>query len=137
MNWKLCLQLSMFGLAMGILTVFLIPSTIEPWCWLAIFIICAYIVAKRGVPMPFGHGFMTSIFNSVWITSVHVALYDQYVARHAAEAMQMQQMAAFQPRVMMAVTGPIIGVVSGLVLGLFCWVAAKIMHRGQVSPTAA
>jgi hypothetical protein len=30
MNWKLIIQLSMFGLAMGIATVFVIPSNIEP-----------------------------------------------------------------------------------------------------------
>lgn len=30
MNWKLIVRLSLFGLAMGIATMFLIPSTIEP-----------------------------------------------------------------------------------------------------------
>jgi len=30
MNWKLAIQLSLFGLAMGVSTVFLIPSNIEP-----------------------------------------------------------------------------------------------------------
>lgn len=31
------------------------------------------------------------------------------------------------PRVMMAVTGPIIGLLSGLVLGLFAFIASKIV----------
>ncbi len=40
MNGKLILQLSMFGLAMGLATVFFIPSSIEPAFWLAIFVVC-------------------------------------------------------------------------------------------------
>ncbi len=39
MNWKLILQLSMFGLAMSVATVYLIPSKIEPAFWLPIFLI--------------------------------------------------------------------------------------------------
>jgi hypothetical protein len=41
MNWKLIAQLSCFGLAMGVATVFLIPSTIEPFFRLGIFVVCA------------------------------------------------------------------------------------------------
>jgi hypothetical protein len=41
MNWRLIAQLSLFGLAMGIATVFFIPSTIEPLFWLVIFGISA------------------------------------------------------------------------------------------------
>ncbi len=42
MNWKLILQLSLFGLAMAVGTVFVIPSNVEPLFWLAIFAVCAY-----------------------------------------------------------------------------------------------
>jgi len=38
---------------------------------------------------------------------------------------------ADHPRRMMVITGPIIGVISGLVLGLFCWVASKIVKRAS------
>ena len=47
MNWALIARLSLFGLAMGVATVFLIPSTIEPLFWLVIFAICACIIAIR------------------------------------------------------------------------------------------
>jgi hypothetical protein len=33
----------------------------------------------------------------------------------------------FPPRLMMAVTGPIVGVISGVVQGLFAFVASKIV----------
>jgi len=36
-------------LAMGIATVFVIPSNIEPWFWLLIFGVCAFLIARVGV----------------------------------------------------------------------------------------
>jgi hypothetical protein len=78
---------------------------------------------------PFLHGLCVSLVNSVWITAAQVALFDAYVARHAQEAAMTQGM-PLAPRVMMAVTGPIIGLLSGLVLGLFAFIASKIVKPG-------
>lgn len=126
MDWKLIFQLSMFGLAMGIATVFVIPSSIEPIFWLVIFVICAVIIAKRRVGKPFLHGLLVSLVNSVWITAAHVLLFDTYMANHAREA-AMTQGSPVPPRLMMLLMGPIIGFVSGLVLGLFAVVASKVI----------
>src|SRR4051812_21190336 len=138
MNWKLVLQLSIFGLVMGILTVFVIPSAIEPLCWLAIFIVCAWIIGKRAVPMPFVHGLAIGIVNSVWITSAHILLFNQYVANHAKEMEMMKQMPMPDaPRTMMAIMGPLVGVMSGIVLGLFALVASRLMNRSRPATTPA
>ena len=129
MNWKLILQLSLFGLAMGIATVFVIPSNIEPLFWLAIFILCAYIIAKRVPAKHFLHGFFVSLVNCVWVTGSHVILFNQYVANHPQEAAMMQAMPlAGSPRLMMALMGPIVGVISGVVLGLFAFIAGKLLR---------
>ena len=56
MNWKLILQLSLFGLAMGLATVFFISSSAEPFFWLAIFIASAYLIATRAPGRYFLHG---------------------------------------------------------------------------------
>ena len=130
MNWKLVLQLSLFGRAMGIATVFVIPSNIKPMFWLVIFIICGYIIARRAPGRYFLHGLMVSIVNSVWITSAHVLLFDSYVANHPREAEMMTRM-PLAPKVMMVVTGPVVGVVSGLVLGLFAVLARTIVRRNE------
>jgi hypothetical protein len=126
MNWKLIFLLSLFGLAMGIATVFFVPSNIEPFCWLVIFVICAYIIAARAPGKYFLHGLLVSIVNSVWITAAHVLLFDSYIANHAREAAMMESVPV-APRLMMFVTGPLIGVVSGLVLGLFAFIASKLV----------
>src|SRR6266550_6346063 len=96
MHWRLVFGLSLFGLAMAIATVFIIPTV-----------------------------------SSIWITAAHVLLFDQYVATHAKEATMMQSM-PMSPRVMMAVTGPIVGVLPGLVLGLFAWIASKLVSKNAV-----
>src|SRR5258708_26829226 len=117
MDWKLILQLSLFGLAMAIGTVFVIPSNIEPLFWLVIFVVCAYVIATKAPGRYFLHGLMTSIVNSIWITAAHVILFDTYVANHPREAGMMTKL-PISPKVMMLCTGPIIRVISGLVLGL-------------------
>jgi hypothetical protein len=129
MKWALVLELSLFGLAMAFATVFVVPSNLEPFFWLVIFIVCAYLIASRAPGRPFLHGLMVGIVNSVWITSAHVAFFDQYIARHPQEAQMMTTM-PLAPKAMMAVTGPIVGVVSGAILGLFALIAARFVKRG-------
>lgn len=132
MKWKLIGLLSLFGLAMGIATVFVIPSNIEPLCWLVIFLFCAYVIAKNSPGKHFLHGLLLGLANSVWITVAHVLLFDQYLARHAREAAMMNSMPLpASPKVIMGVTGPIVGLISGVVLGLFAFVAGKLVKPSQ------
>src|SRR5438477_9097189 len=107
MNWKLIFQLSLFGLAMGIATVFVVPSSIEPIFWLAIFLVCAYIIASRAPGRPFVHGLMVGIVNSVWVTASHILFFDHYIVRHQQEMAMMTSMPLPDfPRTMMALMGP-------------------------------
>ena len=132
MNKKLIFQLSLFGLAMAIATVYVIPSNIEPLFWLVIFIICAYLIAKKCSSKYFLHGLFVSLLNAVWITAAHIILFDTYIANHPQEAAMMTKMPMpDSPRLMMLMTGPIIGLVSGIVLGLFAFTASKIMKKKQ------
>jgi hypothetical protein len=126
-SWKLIFVLSLFGLAMGVATVFVIPSSIEPFCWLGIFLVCAFILAKRAPGKYFLHGLCVSLVNSLWITIIHVALFDKYIATHAKEAAMMMQAHWATPKVMMLVTGPVIGLASGIVLGFLAWVMSKFV----------
>ena len=130
MNYKLIFQLSLFGLAMAIATVFWIPSNIEPVFWLVIFIICAYSIALKTSGRYFLTGFLVSIVNCVWITSAHILFLHTYLANHAQEAEMMAKMPMYDsPRLMMLITGPVVGVISGLVLGLFAYIGSRIMQK--------
>ena len=134
MNWKLIFQLSVFGLIMAFGTVSLIPEKVEPAFWLVIFIFCAYIIAKRGVGKYFLHGFFVSIFNCVWILAVHLIFYKTFMQHHAMPSATNANMQAMQthPRLLMLIIGAIIGVASGLVLGLFAFIMSRFVKSEPV-----
>jgi len=124
-NFKLILALSMFGLLMGVATVSVIPPSIEPAFWLVVFVICAFVIGRAQVPRPFLHGLGIGILNGVWVTAAHVVLYDAYLADHPREA-QMMAGSSLPGRVMMLIVGPLIGVVSGCVLGVLALLGSRI-----------
>lgn len=128
MNWKLILQLSLFALAMGIGTVFFIPSTIEPFCWLLIILLSAYFIATRCTDRYFLHGLVLGIVNSIWVTGSHVLLFTQYVGNHPREAAMMQTLPLpTHPRVMQIIIGACVGIVSGIIIGALAWAAHRVL----------
>lgn len=134
MNWKITFQLSIFGLIMAFATVSLIPQNIEWVFWLVIFVFCAYVIAKVCQGKYFLNGFLVSLFNCVWIVAVHIAYYKSYVANHTDMASWNKNMPAalsIHPRVAMIIMGPVFGAVSGLILGLFSFIASKIVKKNQ------
>jgi hypothetical protein len=135
MNWKLIFQLSIFGLAMAFATLSLVPTRIEPAFWLFILVICAWLIAKHAPGKYFMHGFLVSIVNCVWITAVHAIFYGLYITHHP----DMVEMSAKIPfladhaRRQMVVIAPLIGVVSGLIFGLFAFLASLAVKPASVT----
>ena len=121
MNWKLSFQLSMFGLIMAFGTVSLIPDKIEPLFWIVIFAACAYIIAKVCTANYFMQGFWVSMFNSLWITIVHVIFFTAYMHNHP------NMVIPWHPRLLMLIMGPVVGAICGLVQGLFAFIASKLV----------
>ncbi|MGZ3755353.1 MAG: hypothetical protein ACXVAY_11730 [Mucilaginibacter sp.] len=132
MNWKLIFQLSVFGLIMAFATVSLIPANVEPVFWLVIFIFCAYVIAKVCTGNYFLQGLFVSLINCVWITSAHIFFYKTYIANHKEMADSFAQIPgplSVHPRLTMAIIGTFIGVISGLILGLFAFIASLIVKK--------
>lgn len=129
MNFKFILQLSLFGLIMGFATISLIPEKIEPAFWLVIFIFCAHVIAKVFTRKHFLYGFLTSIVNSIWITAIHVLFFNTYVANHPSIAALPNDMGHFvnHPRQLTLLLGLPFGIAFGIILGLFCVVASKMV----------
>ena len=89
---------------------------------------CAYAIARRSSSKHFLHGVFLGLANSVWITLCHIVFFSQYIATHAREAEMMKSMPApDSPRLMMAAMGPVIGLISGVVIGLFAYIASKFV----------
>jgi hypothetical protein len=136
-NWKLVFRLSLFGLAMGVATVYVIPSNIEPLFWLVVFGISAYLIAAKAPGSPFFHGLAVGLANCVWVTAAHALLFPAYEGSHPAEMAAMSVMPFNDhPRMLMAIVGPIIGVVSGIIIGLLALGAARLLRRAPAAPAA-
>jgi hypothetical protein len=130
MKWKLIFFLSLFGLAMAFATVFWLRMKIEPVFWLVIFIICAYLIAKNCSKWYFLHGFLVSLVNCIWITAIHIFFFHTYMGNHVNMAQKMADMPySSHPLRLMTITGIIIGIVSGLILGLFAFIASKLLKK--------
>jgi hypothetical protein len=119
MNWKLVLQLSMFGIAMGLAIVFFIPSKIEPILWLIIFVLSAYAIAQRCARLRFLNGLMVGLFDSLLKTTTHVIFFSAYLARHQQEIAMIRQITtAVSPLQLILLTSPVWGLVYGTITGL-------------------
>lgn len=131
MNWKLIFQLSVFGLIMAFATVFLIPEMFEPVFWVAIFIFSAYIIVQRVSHKYFLHGFMVSLVNCVWITIAHIVFYSTYIANHPGVAKMAEDhpFLPTHPRLAMLITGPVVGIICGLILGLFAFIGSLMVKK--------
>jgi len=116
-------------------TVSLIPEKIEPVFWLVIFIFCAWVIARVCPGKYFLHGFLVSMVNCIWITTVHVVFRQTYIAHHPQAASMDSNMPAFfaiHPRMAMVIMGPVFGAMFGIILGLFSFVASKIVKKNAV-----
>ena len=122
MHWKLILLLSLFGLPMSVAS-FVVPASAEPVCWLVIFVFCAIVIARRCAQKHFRQGLAIGLVNSVWITAGHLLFFDSYLAHHPHEAEISATMSS--PRLAMLLFGPIVGLASGMVLGIFALVASR------------
>jgi hypothetical protein len=134
MNWKLLFRLSLFGLAMALATVTLIPTKIEPVFWLAIFIACAWFIAKNADRQYFWHGFVLSLINCVYITAAHVIFFHTYIGNHP-EMLNMNDNLPLHnhPRILMLIMGPLFGAAFGLIQGLFSFIASKLVKKQATS----
>ena len=130
MNWKLIFSLSLFGLFMALGTVYFISSGVEPIFWIAILLLDAFLIVKFAPGKYFMHGFLTCLGNCFWVTGAHILLFSTYAANHPEE-MKMMEAGPLNthPRLMMLITGPIIGIVTGVILGLLSIGASKILKK--------
>lgn len=130
MNWKLIFALSLFGVAMAIAALFGLTRGIEPFLWLGIFIFYAVWIAKHTTEKHFMYGFLVSVINGVWIGLIHSAFFSTYIANNPDMMENYQKLPqSLSPRVMMLIIGPLIGAVTGLISGLFAFIAGKVLRK--------
>src|ERR1041385_19961 len=130
MNWKLIFLLSLFGVAIAVVSLFGLSKPIEMSLWLVIFIFYAIMIVKYTHGKYFLHGLLVSLFNGIWIAVIHSACFDMYIANNPEQAeMAAQFPPSIPPQMMMMIIGPLVGLIFGVVAGLFAVVAGKIMKK--------
>lgn len=127
MNWRLLVYLSLFGFVMAIATVSFIPTNLEPILWLFVFGFSAYSIAKHCDSRFFFHGFILCIINCIYIVAFHTAFFDAYSLAHADLIARVPQ--GMSARMFFAATGPVFGVISGILLGLLSVGTAKLQKK--------
>ncbi len=131
MNWKLVALLSLFGIPMGLATTWFVSFRAEPFCWLPIFTCCAWLIGKYGGRRYFLQGFVTNVACSLWVTAIHIRLAAPYLANHAREAGEYLKMAeqGVPVSVGIGISSTMIGLFSGIILGAFASIAARLMGK--------
>ncbi|HLG94261.1 MAG TPA: hypothetical protein VI546_05440 [candidate division Zixibacteria bacterium] len=130
MNWKLIFGLAGFGVLMGILSLFGYTQGIEWLLWLVIAIICSVVIAKTVSGKFFLTGLLVGILDGVFNSIVQSVFFDAYLSHNPRAAEGFGPIpGGLDPRFFILIAGPFIGLLYGLVLGLFAWLAGKLFRK--------
>ncbi len=130
MDRKLVGMLSVAGIVMGVTSVLGWTQHREGVLWLVIAIASAFVIAREAPRALFRHGFWTGLLAGIASPLIQCAFYSTYLANNPDSAAQIQTMPAnWNPRVMLLIFAPLMGLVNGLGIGLLSWVASKFMRR--------
>jgi hypothetical protein len=117
MDWKIMAILSIIGLVMGLLSVKGFTQKIEPVLWLLFSIAASLILSKNIGQKPFLHALLIGIAWGICNGVIQSVFFDTYLANNPSLQQNFQKQSFIRPRYLGLATGPIIGVITGLILG--------------------
>ncbi len=128
MDRKLIGMLSVAGVVMGFASVMGWTQHREGVLWLVIAVASAFVIAREAPGKYFLHGLWTGLLAGMASALIQLAMYSTYLANNPDTAAQIQTMPAnMNPRVMLLIFAPIIGLVNGVVIGLLSMLGARIL----------
>ena len=126
MNWQLILLLSLFGILMGTLSVRGFTKKIEPVLWLVFGFFTAFMISGNVSENAFWHGFVIGIFWGVLNSAIQSIFFDTYLKNNPKYQEGFKKSSFVKPRYFILLVGPMIGLVTGTVLGGLAWLCQKI-----------
>ena len=117
MNWLLILLLSIFGVVMGFLSIKGYTGKIEPFLWLLLGIISALILSKNVNNRLFIHALVIGLFWGILNAIIQSGFFDQYLANNTNLQERFKNTGSIKPQYFVLIMGPLIGLVTGVVLG--------------------
>ncbi len=131
MKWTLILRLSAIGLVLALGSIFFVSPNLEPLLWLGVFLYYAYALGNGTRSRLFLNGVALGILNSFWVVGIHDLFLTRYLAGHPREvsmlAMLHEAKVPDSPRLIMSFTGITVGVLEGIVIGVFAMVAGLMV----------
>ncbi len=129
MNTPLIIKLGLFGVIMGVASLFGGTRGIEALCWAIILLYSAWLIGKRASARPFLHGLYSGGLAALMHSLIQVAFMNTYLAHNSEAANQSEIPGGLSICVFYLLIAPVIAVIAGSVLGLFSLGAFKLMHR--------
>ena len=130
MNWLLIILLSVFGGIMGLLSIKGYTQKIEPFLWILFAIATALVLSRNVENRAFVHaviiGFCWGLLNGL----IQSSFFDQYLANSPSLKDSFEKSASvIKPRYFVLITGPLIGLVIGAVMGGLTLLFRTFWHR--------
>lgn len=130
MNWRLIGALPGFGVLMGVASVLGFTKGLEGLLWLAIAGVCVWLVVRRVPSRWFLHGFCVGLAGGTAAPIIQVLFFSTYMANNPDLATKFAEIpGGMEPRTFFLVFTPGIAMVSGLVLGLLCWLVGTLTRK--------
>ncbi len=117
MDWTLIALLSSFGIIMGVLSVKGFTQKLEPYLWFLFGVISAVVLSKNIDHKTFLHGLLIGLLWGIINGLTQSSFFDTYLLNNPSLQEGFKKTTFIQPRYFVLITGPIIGIISGLVLG--------------------
>jgi hypothetical protein len=133
MNWRLVLQLSMFGVAMGLGIVFFLTPGISMALWIIFIVLSAWAIAQRCARLRFLNGLLTGLICRLLATAAWILFFHPYVVRHQDQMALLQELTPrMSPRHLIELVSPAWGLGLGIAIGL-----VALLIGAFVKPAAA
>ena len=126
MNWTIILLLASFGLLMGLLSINGYTQKAEPLLWLAFGIIVAFILSRNINNKPLVHALLIGLFWGVLNGVSQSAFFDQYLTNNPNLQERFKQSTFIQPRWLVLITGPVVGLITGILIAGLTWLFKRI-----------
>lgn len=120
MNWNLILKLSLFGLLMGVLSVFgLIPTGFEFFPWLIIAVISGYLMSRHTTKLIMTQSVVLGLFMGILVSVFQAVFFDKLIENNPGSLDGFKEIpTAMEPQYVLLFTGPFIGIIFGIVIGM-------------------
>ncbi len=117
MNWTIIILLSLFGAIMGFLSVKGYTGKLEPAYWILFGIISSLVLSRNIESKLFIHALLVGLSWGILNAIIQSVFFDQYLANNPSLQERFKNTASLKPQVFVLIMGPVIGLVTGAVLG--------------------